>query len=207
MKRFLTACALALAVLVPTVLVPTVQAQDSAKPATEFATFAAGCYWCVESDFDKVKGVLATESGFMGGKTEKPTYEQVSTGTTGHVEVVRISYDPKIVTYDALLAYYWVNVDPTDARGQFCDRGSHYRPAIFTHTAEQKAKATATWQKLHDSKKFDTPIVVTIQDASAFTAAHDQDFYKTNSLRYKYYRAGCGRDARLKQLWGDQPAY
>ncbi len=212
MKRLLACLALALTVVIPALglapaMAPAVHAQDSAKPATEFATFAAGCYWCVESDFDAVKGVTATESGFMGGKSANPTYEQVSTGTTGHVEVVRISYDPKVVTYDALLAHYWVNVDPTDMRGQFCDRGSQYRPAIFTHNAEQKDKATATWQKINDSKKFDTPIVVTIQDASAFTAAHDQDFYKTNSVRYKYYRAGCGRDARLKQLWGGQAAY
>ena len=166
------------------------------------ATFAAGCYWCVESDFDKVKGVLETTSGFMGGAKKNPTYEEVSTGTTGHAEVVRVTYDPSVVSYQKLLDYYWLNVDPLDAGGQFCDRGSQYRPAIFVYDDEQRKLAEASKAALEKSGRFDKPLVVTIDAASDFTPAHDQDFYKTNSVRYKFYRVGCGRDARLRQVWG-----
>ena len=194
--------------LICAVFAPAANAQDaSTKPATETATFAAGCYWCVESDFDKVRGVLSTESGFMGGTFPNPTYQEVSTGRTGHTEVVRVTYNPSITNYESLLAHYWVNVDPVDGGGQFCDRGSHYRPAIFTYNDDQKRLAEASKQKLVDSKRFDRPIAVEIVPDSAFTPAPDQDFYKTNSIRYKYYRAGCGRDARLSQVWGDKPAY
>lgn len=182
-------------------------ADDAAKPApakTEVATFAAGCYWCVESDFDRVKGVLDTTSGFMGGKTENPTYEEVSSGATGHTEVVKVTYDPAVVSYQQLLDAYWLNVDPIDKTGQFCDRGSQYRPAIFVYDGEQRKLAEASKKTIEDSKRFgESPVVVEINDASAFTPAPDQNFYQTNSIRYKFYRAGCGRDARLKQLWGE----
>lgn len=170
--------------------------------ATETATFAAGCYWCVESDFDKVKGVLSTESGFMGGHVQNPTYQEVSSGTTGHTEVVRVTFDNAVVSYKALLDHYWVNVDPLDADGQFCDRGSQYRPAIFTYGTEQKVLAEKSKADIDKSGRFKTAVVVEILPATAFTAAKDQNFYKTNALRYKFYRAGCGRDARLQQLWG-----
>lgn len=179
-------------------------AGDAAKPATETATFAAGCYWCVESDFDKVKGVLETTPGFMGGTTKNPTYHEVSSGTTGHTEVVRITYDPAVVSYQQLLDHYWVNVDPLDADGQFCDRGSQYRPEIFVYGDEQRRIAEASRQAIIDSKRFKEPVVVKVTPASDFTPAPDPDFYKTNPIRYKFYRAGCGRDARLKQLWGDK---
>jgi methionine-S-sulfoxide reductase len=188
--------------IIAVVLVASLTARAPAHASTAVATFAAGCYWCVEKDFDAVKGVLSTESGFMGGHTPNPTYEEVSTGTTGHTEVVRITYDPKVVSYQALLDHFWRNVDPLDGTGQFCDRGSQYRPAIFTYGAEQRDLANASRKALEDSGRFDKPIVVEILPASAFTAAHDQDFYKTNPTRYKFYRAGCGRDARLKALWG-----
>ena len=179
-------------------------AADAAKPATQIATFAAGCYWCVESDFDRVKGVLETTPGFMGGKTEKPTYQEVSSGATGHAEAVNITFDPAVVSYKELLDAYWLNVDPLDGSGQFCDRGSQYRPAIFVYNDEQKKLAEDSKKAIEDSKKFKEPIVVEINAASAFTPAPDPDFYKTNPIRYKFYRAGCGRDARLKQLWGDK---
>jgi peptide-methionine (S)-S-oxide reductase len=182
-------------------------AADAAKPATQIATFAAGCYWCVESDFDKVKGVLETTPGFMGGKTENPTYEQVSSGATGHTEAVNITFDPTVVTYKELLDHYWVNVDPLDAGGAFCDRGSQYRPAIFVYDDEQRKLAEASKKEIEDSKRFKEPIVVEINNASAFTPAPDPDFYKTNPIRYKFYRAGCGRDSRLKQLWGDKAGH
>lgn len=173
---------------------------SAAETAT--ATFAAGCYWCVEKDFDQVEGVLETTSGFMGGHTKNPTYSEVSSGETGHTEVVRIKYDADVVSYQDLLDHFWVNVDPLDAGGQFCDRGSQYRPAIFTYDAEQKKLAEAGKARIEESGRFDKPIVVEINKASAFTPAHDQNFYKTNPVRYKFYRAGCGRDARLNSLWG-----
>ena len=181
-----------------------VNAADAAKPKTEIATFAAGCYWCVESDFDRVKGVVETTPGFMGGKAEKPTYSQVSSGATGHAEVVNVTYDPAIVSYKDLLDTYWLNVDPLDAGGAFCDRGSQYRPAIFVYNDEQRKLAQESKKAIEDSKKFKEPVVVEINNASAFTPAPDPDFYINNPIRYKFYRAGCGRDARLKQLWGDK---
>jgi len=170
-----------------------------AKDGYKIATFAAGCYWCVESDFDKVKGVVDTTPGFMGGHTKSPTYRQVSTGRTGHAEVVNITYDPNVVTYPKLLDYYWHHVDFLDKGGQFCDRGSQYRPAIFYYNDEQKAAAEAS--KAAIAEKFKKPIVVEIDQASDFTPAPDPNFYQTNPLRYKYYRLGCGRDARIEALW------
>jgi methionine-S-sulfoxide reductase len=183
------------------------RAEDAVKPGSAVATFAAGCYWCTESDFDKLKGVLDTTSGFMGGRTENPTYDEVSSGKTGHTEVVRVSYDPAVVTYQQLLDHYWVNVDAVDGTGQFCDRGSQYRPAIFVYNDEQKTLADASKKKLESSGQFKEPIAVQIMPASAFTPAPDQNFYQTNSIRYKFYRSGCGRDARLKQLWGDKAGH
>ncbi|MGD9785670.1 MAG: peptide-methionine (S)-S-oxide reductase MsrA [Hyphomicrobiaceae bacterium] len=170
---------------------------------TDEATFAAGCFWCTESDFDKVPGVLATISGFTGGRTPSPTYEQVSTGRTGHAEAVRVIYDPKKVTYQALLAWYWRHVDPTDGSGQFCDRGNEYRPAIFVHSAEQRSLAEKSRDELAKSGILERPIAVEIADVTPFTAAEDyhQDFYRKNPLRYKIYRHGCGRDQRIEQIW------
>lgn len=169
------------------------------------ATFAAGCFWCTESDFDKVPGVVKTISGFMGGKTKNPTYEEVSAHVTGHAEAVQVSYDPSKVTYEKLLDHYWRNVDATDGGGQFCDRGDSYRPVIFTHTEEQRAAAEASKAALGEGGRFKKPIAVEIQKASDFTAADDwhQDYYKKNPFRYKVYRHGCGRDARLKAIWGN----
>ncbi|MFN0218920.1 MAG: peptide-methionine (S)-S-oxide reductase MsrA [Hyphomicrobium sp.] len=183
-----------------------VAAEDAqSKPA--IATFGAGCYWCTESDFDTVKGVVETTPGFMGGTTKNPTYQEVSSGATGHTEVVNVRYDPAVVTYQQLLDHYWVNVDLLDSKGQFCDRGSQYRPAIFTYDEEQKKLAEASKQAIVDSKRFKDPVVVEINAASDFTPAPDPDFYLNNPIRYKFYRAGCGRDARLKQLWGEKAGH
>jgi peptide-methionine (S)-S-oxide reductase len=181
---------------------------DAAQPqgGLEVATFASGCFWCTESDFDKVEGVKETTSGFMGGKTANPTYAQVSMGNTGHAESVQLKYDPKVVSYRQLLDYYWRHVDLLDGGGQFCDRGSQYRPVIFAHTPEQKRLAEESKASLDKSGRFDKPIAVEIADAGVFTPAEDyhQNYYETHPIQYRYYRYACGRDARLKQLWGDE---
>lgn len=171
----------------------------------EVATFGSGCFWCTESDFDKVPGVVATISGYMGGKTKNPTYKTVSSGKTGHAEVLQITYDPDKVTYKQLLDHYWRTTDIVDGGGQFCDRGSQYRPVIFTHTPEQKRLAEQGKAALENSKRFDKPVAVEIADAATFTPAEDyhQNYYKKNSYRYSYYRFACGRDRRIKQLWGE----
>ena len=170
----------------------------------EVATFASGCFWCTESDFDKVKGVAETTSGYMGGTTANPTYRQVSAGGTGHAEVMQLKYDPSQVSYKDLLDVYWHNVDPLDGTGQFCDRGDQYRPAIFYHSEEQKRLAEESKAALEKSGRFGQPIAVEITAASAFTPAEDyhQDYYTKNPIQYFIYRHGCGRDARLEALWG-----
>jgi peptide-methionine (S)-S-oxide reductase len=172
----------------------------------ETATFASGCFWCTESDFDKVDGVKETISGFLGGKTRNPTYAQVSMGDTGHAEAVQLKFDPKVVSYDKLLDYYWRHVDLLDGGGQFCDRGSQYRPVIFVASPEQRKAAEASKAALEKSGRFDKPIAVEIADAGPFTTAEDyhQNYYKTHPIQYAYYRHACGRDARIKQLWGDE---
>ncbi len=168
------------------------------------ATFAAGCYWCVESDFDKVKGVVATISGFMGGKTRNPTYRSVTYGNSGHLEVLKVIYDPTKVSYQKLLDHYWVNVDPLDGGGQFCDRGSSYLPAIFVHNDTQHRLAKASKAKV--ASRFKAPIAVKIRPASKFTRGptYHQNYYLKNPYKYKRYRYGCGRDQRLRRLWGDK---
>lgn len=178
------------------------EANPGNKKTTATATFAAGCYWCVESDFDKVKGVTATISGFMGGHVKNPTYKQVSAGGTGHIEVLQVTYDPSKVTYKQLLDHYWVNVDPLDGGGQFCDRGYSYKPAIFVHNAEQRQLAEASKNKVE--ARFKKPIAVEILAAETFYPAGEfhQNYYKKHPWKYKYYRYGCGRDQRLRTLWG-----
>ena len=177
------------------------------EPKLAKATFAGGCFWCVESDFDKVPGVLSTTSGYIGGKLANPTYEQVSAKTTGHAEAVEIIFDPKRVSYEQLLEYFWRTIDPTTRDRQFCDAGSPYRTAIFVHDAQQLAAAKASLERLDKTKPFKEPIVTEIVLAGPFYAAEDyhQDYYKKNPVRYKYYRTSCGREARLEQLWGGLP--
>jgi peptide-methionine (S)-S-oxide reductase len=171
------------------------------------ATFAGGCFWCVESDFDKVPGVRSTVSGYTGGKLANPSYEQVSAKTTGHAEAVEVVYDPKVVSYEQLVDYFWRTIDPTTKDRQFCDAGSPYRSGIFVHDAQQLAAAKASLEKIEKSKPFKEPIVTEITLAGPFYAAEDyhQDYYKRNPIRYKYYRNGCGREARIQQLWGGLP--
>jgi peptide-methionine (S)-S-oxide reductase len=168
------------------------------------ATFAGGCFWCVEADFDKVPGVKSTVSGYIGGKVANPSYEQVAAKVTGHAEAVEVVYDPKVVSYGDLVDYFWRTIDPTTKDRQFCDGGSPYRTGIFVHDAQQLAAARASLQKLEQSKPFKEPVVTEVSMAGLFYAAEDyhQDYYKKNPVRYQYYRSGCGRDARLKQLWG-----
>ena len=166
------------------------------------ATFAAGCFWCVESDFDKVEGVISTTSGYTGGKVPNPTYKQVSAGGTGHTEAVKIVYDPSKVTYAKLLDVFWRNVDPLAKDRQFCDVGDHYRSAIFFHDEEQRQLAEASKKKV--APRLNAPIQTQIVPAAAFYEAEDyhQDYYKKNAVRYNFYRWNCGRDQRLEQLWG-----
>ncbi len=171
------------------------------------ATFAGGCFWCVESDFEKVEGVVAAISGYTGGQTENPTYKQVTTGGTGHAEAVQVIYDPERVTYKELLDVFWRQIDPTDAGGQFVDRGSSYRSAIFYHDDEQKHLAEESKRELEASGRFNEPIVTEIVKLDKFYAAEEyhQDFYKKSSTRYKLYRYGSGRDQFLEKAWKDPP--
>lgn len=172
---------------------------------TEKATFGGGCFWCMEPPFDGLDGVIKTISGYAGGDVENPTYKQVSAGGTGHVEVVQITYDPDEITYEELLEVYWPETDPTDPDGQFCDQGDSYRPVIFYHNEEQKRLAEASKANLQEIKPFDEPVITTIEPLNGnFYPAEDyhQNYYEKNSLRYKFYRYGCGRDARLEELWG-----
>jgi peptide-methionine (S)-S-oxide reductase len=168
------------------------------------ATFAAGCFWCTEEAMDKVPGVVSTTSGYMGGSTKNPTYQQVSSGTTGHTEVVQVVYDPKKVSYERLLEQFWLNHDPTVKDRQFCDVGSQYRPSIFWHDDEQRRLAETSKAKWDKQKPFKEPIVTPIVKAAEFWPAEDyhQDYYKKNPVRYKFYVNGCGRYARLDELWG-----
>ena len=180
----------------------------AADPGLQVATFAGGCFWSMETDFDKVDGVKETTSGFMGGHTTNPTYAQVATGRTGHAESLQVTYDPKVVSYAQLLDYYWHHVDLLDGNGQFCDQGDEYRPVIFVATPEQKRLALESKQKLEASGRFKQPIAVQIVDAGAFTAAGEehQNFHLKHPEYYARYRLGCGRDARIKQIWGEDQA-
>jgi len=175
---------------------------DAMSEEKAVATFAGGCFWCMEPPFDKLDGVLSTTSGYTGGKIENPTYKQVCDGTTGHAEALRIEYDPAQVTYRELLEVFWRNIDPTTPNRQFCDYGDQYRPEIFYHDAEQKRLAEASKQRLEDSGLFDK-IAVRITEVSKWYDAEEyhQDFYKKEPDHYYRYRTGCGRDDRLGDLW------
>jgi peptide-methionine (S)-S-oxide reductase len=199
---------LAAVVLAGAAALASAQSAPGAAPgtaATSKAIFAGGCFWCVESDFDKVDGVLSTTSGYIGGTVANPTYEQVSTKRTGHAEAVEVVFDPRRVSYEKLVDYFWHTIDPTVRDRQFCDSGSPYRTGIFVLDAEQMRIAQASKARLEKNKPFKDPIVTEITMATKFYPAEEyhQDYYKKNPLRYAYYRNGCGRDARLKELWGD----
>jgi peptide-methionine (S)-S-oxide reductase len=173
-------------------------------PGDAVAIFAGGCFWCVESDFDQVPGVVSTISGYTGGRKVNPTYQEVSSGSTGHAESVEVIYDPKKVTYEHLLDVFWVSIDPTVKDRQFCDTGNQYRTAIFYSNDGQRRAAEESKKKIEATKPFKAPIVTEITMAGTFYPAetYHQDFYLKNPVRYKFYRTGCGRDARLKELWG-----
>ena len=180
-----------------------------AHAATEKATFAGGCFWCMEPPYDAIPGVISTTSGYIGGRTANPTYEQVSSGSTGHAEAIQVVYDPARVSYEKLLEVFWVNIDPTVRDRQFCDSGTQYRTGIFYHSEAQRKAAEASKAALEKTKPFKAPIVTPIEMAGTFHPAEDyhQDYYLKNPVRYTYYRTGCGRDARLKQLWGDRASH
>jgi len=168
------------------------------------ATFAGGCFWCMEGPFDKLDGVVSTTSGYTGGQTDNPSYPQVSSGSTGHTEAVQIVYDPAQISYEELLDVFWINHDPTESDGQFCDKGSQYRPGVFYHDEDQKRAAEASKADVERTRTFDEPVMTEITLAGTFYPAEDyhQDYYVRNPIRYKMYRYGCGRDRRLQQLWG-----
>lgn len=170
------------------------------------ATFAGGCFWCVESDFDSVPGVVRTVSGYTGGHVENPTYRQVSSDTTGHREAVQIYYDPDRVSYADLVEIFWRTVDPVDGGGQFCDRGENYTTAIFANSDKQQKLAQASKRMLEASGLLNQPVVTVIEPAKTFypAEAYHHDYYRKNPLRYKFYRYSCGRDERVRDLWGEQ---
>ncbi len=178
-------------------------ADDGPSAATRTAIFAGGCFWCMEPPFEKLDGVSSVVSGYIGGSVRNPTYEQVSAGRTGHTEAVEITYDPAKVTYAQLLDIFWHNIDPLTANAQFCDRGSQYRSEIFPANAAERAASEAS--KAAIAAKLKRPVVTEITDATTFFAAEEyhQDYYLKNPIRYKFYRTSCGRDSRLKELWGD----
>lgn len=180
--------------------------QPSEADNLEIAIFAGGCFWCTEADFDKVSGVVKTVSGYIGGTVANPTYEQVSKGKTGHIEAVKIYFDPTKTSYAKLLAAYWPTIDPLTANGQFCDSGPQYRSAIFYRGVHQQMQAEASKSALIDSGHFNQPVVTEILPATEFYPAEEyhQDYYIKNPIRYSYYRSRCGRDARLAQLWGSK---
>jgi len=169
------------------------------------AYFAGGCFWCMEEAFEKVDGVIEAVSGYMGGTVKNPSYEEVSSGRTGHAESVEVRYDPAKVTYTQLLEAFWRNVDPVTPNAQFCDHGNQYRAAIFYQGDEQKRLAEESKRAIEQSKRFQQPIVTEIVAASEFYSAEEyhQDFYKKNPIRYKYYKFSCGRAQRLESLWGE----
>ena len=196
--------ALALGIASPVPALAQASQAAATPPAKAKATFAGGCFWCMEEAFDAIPGVIATVSGYMGGKTGNPSYEQVSTGRTGHAEVIQIEYDPSRVSYEKLLEAFWRNIDPTQRNGQFCDHGSQYRSGIFYHNDEQKRLAESSRAALVANKPFKGEVVTEIVPAAQFYPAEDyhQDYYTKNPVRYKFYNTGCGRAARLKELWG-----
>ena len=171
------------------------------------ATFAGGCFWCMEGPFEALDGVVEVYSGYTGGPEANPTYDQVARGRTGHTEAVRVVYDPALVSYEQLLEVYWRQIDPTDPNGQFADRGAQYRPGIFTHDEAQRVAAERSREALDASGRFDRPVRVGIEPVGPFYVAEDyhQDYYRTNSVRYRQYRRGSGREGFLERAWADDP--
>ncbi len=202
-RKMILAAALLMAALPAFGAAPAAPAAvPAAQPATAHATFAGGCFWCMVHPFDQLPGVIKVTSGYTGGSKAKPTYEQVSSGTTGHAEAVDVVYDPSKIGYEKLLDVFWHNVDPFAKNYQFCDHGTQYRSAIFVHDDTQKRLAEAS--KAEIQKRFKQPIQTGIDPASTFWPAEEyhQDYYKKSALSYRFYRASCGRDHRLEEIWG-----
>jgi peptide-methionine (S)-S-oxide reductase len=202
MKRILLLALVLAGAALLLLLHPTVSGAAPPGPKLAAAVFAGGCFWCTESDFDHISGVVSTTSGYAGGRIANPTYRQVSAGGTGHIEVVKVVYDPAKVSYQTLVARYFRTVDPLDAGGQFCDRGSQYRSAIFVANPAERRIAEAT--KARAAALLKKPVATLVLPAGPFYAAeaYHQDYYRKNPVRYRYYRSGCGRDARLAAVWG-----
>lgn len=180
------------------------QDTDSAPDNTASAIFAGGCFWCIESDFEKLDGVISAESGYTGGSKETADYKTVTYNSTGHYEAVEVVYDPAKVSYAELVEYFWRHIDPTDDKGQFCDKGESYRSAIFYSNSQEKKIVAKSLAELQKNKPFEDPIVTAITAAKPFYQAEEyhQDYYKKNPIRYRLYRTSCGRDARVAKLWG-----
>jgi peptide-methionine (S)-S-oxide reductase len=193
-------------------LSPPARAEDKSAPSPSVrlanATFAGGCFWCMQKPFDDLPGVVSTTVGYAGGTKKNPTYEEVSSGGTGHAESVQVVYDPAKVSYVMLLDVFWHNIDPLARNGQFCDHGTQYRTAIFFHDDVQKRAAEDSKNAIEASGRFKLPVATEIVPAGAFWPAEDyhQSYYRKNPIRYRIYRSGCGRDARLKELWGPEAA-
>ena len=183
----------------------TAHSRPALKPGMKRAVFASGCFWCTEADFDKVKGVVATTSGYTGGRTVNPSYESVSSGATGHVEAVEVVYDPSVVSYEELLRQYWRNVDPFVSHRQFCDVGAQYRPGIFVTDEAQRAAAIASKGAVQNQVS-DKAVVVAVSEATTFYPAEDyhQDYATKHRAQYLFYRYGCGRDGSLEAIWGEK---
>jgi len=180
---------------------------DETKNASNYkhAILAGGCFWCIESDFEKLNGVVDVVSGYTGGHIKNPRYAEVSAGNSGHIEAVKVTYDPDIISYIQILDYFWRHIDPTRNDGQFCDRGPQYRPAIFYKDEAERQDVLESARQIEKIKPFHEPLKVEFIPAQKFYPAEDyhQDYYKTNSIRYNFYRFSCGRDARVKELWGN----
>ncbi|MBA5866790.1 MAG: peptide-methionine (S)-S-oxide reductase MsrA [Nitrospira sp. CR1.3] len=201
-SRWVAACVVLAVMGAVSLRSPAGQAADS--PVLAKAYFAGGCFWCMEEAFEKVAGVTAVVSGYMGGTVKSPSYEDVSSGRTGHAESVEVQYEPSKVSYSQLLEAFWRNVDPVTANAQFCDHGSQYRAAIFYRNEEEKQAAEDSKRAIEQSKRFKEPIVTQLTPAGEFYPAEEyhQDFYKKNPIRYKFYKYNCGRAQRLEVLWG-----
>jgi peptide-methionine (S)-S-oxide reductase len=208
LRAFFAACFAVAALVVIHAAMEPASAEDKTPAQPAIAIFSGGCFWCMEHPFDELDGVISTTSGYTGGHKKNPTYHEVSSGRTGHRESVKVTYDPNKVSYDKLLDVFWHNIDPLDAKGQFCDRGEQYTTAIFYLTEEQKRLAEASKAALEQGGKLGGPIQTAILPASEFYPAEDyhQDFYMKNPLKYRLYRLGCGRDRRLAEVWGKAPS-
>ncbi|MBT8115777.1 MAG: peptide-methionine (S)-S-oxide reductase MsrA [Arenicella sp.] len=204
MHQLFTSLVIAVFSLTSTIVIASEADNAPGNGKVAAAVFAGGCFWCIEADYEKLEGVLSAESGYTGGEAATAKYKLVGKNDTGHYEAVEVTYDPDIVSYTELVEFFWRQIDPTDASGQFCDKGSSYRSAIFYRTEEEQKIVLDSLAALQANKPFDEEIVTAIEAAKPFYPAekYHQNYYKKNPLRYNYYRRGCGRDKRLAQLWG-----